>query len=218
MHLVLELVTPAGAVPVECDAVLFDMDGTLVDSHACVERKWRAWADRHGLDAGAVLRAAHGRTLAGTVRLVSPGLDLDAEVRWLTRVEERDTTGLRAVPGARALLAAMPAGGWAVVTSAWRRLAEIRMRHAGLPLPPVLITDDGELPGKPAPDGYLAAAARLGRPAGRCVVVEDSPVGVRAGRAAGMRVIGVATGAPAPDADWVVDDLTALRVRVPGRP
>lgn len=212
-RIVLELATPAGRVPVDCGALLFDLDGTLVDSRECVERKWRAWSERHGLDTDELLRVAPGRQLTDTVERIAPHLDIGREVAELVRREEQDTTGLQAVPGAAALLAALPADAWAVVTSAWRRLAGIRLRHVGLPVPPVLVTADDGGPGKPAPDGYRAAAARLGRPAGECVVVEDSPVGIRAGRAAGMRVIGVATGFDARtlDADWVVDDLDSVR-------
>ncbi|WP_428966533.1 HAD-IA family hydrolase [Micromonospora fluostatini] len=221
------VVTVAGEpAPIHCDALLFDMDGTLVDSRECVERKWRAWCARHGLDAEALLRRSHGRQLADTVRLAAPHLDLDREVTDLVRWEERDTTGLVPVPGAVDLLAALPADRWAVVTSAWRRLAEIRLGHVGLPVPACLVTADDVGRGKPAPDGYLAAAARLGHPPGRCVVLEDSRVGVRAGRAAGMWVIGVATTvAPSRlDADRVVRDLSVVRVdravspRVDGAP
>lgn len=213
-QLVLKLATPTGHTSVGCAAVLFDMDGTIVDSRTCVERKWRSWSERHGLDSAEVLRVSHGRQLADTVKQMAPQLDLAREVEELMLWEENDTTGLRAVPGAPSLLAALPDEAWAVVTSAWRRLAEIRMRHVRLPVPAVLITADDGGPGKPAPDGYLSAAARLGCPAERCVVVEDSPVGIRAGRAAGMRVIGVATtfAAPRLEADWVVDDLTAVGV------
>lgn len=212
-----QLVTPAGTIPVDCDAVLFDMDGTIVDSRACVERKWRQWSERHGLDGDMVLRVAHGRQLDETIRRVAPYLDLAYESAVMMRWEEQETTGLRVVPGAADLLAALPIDAWAIVTSAWRRLAEIRMRHVGLPTPRVLVTADDGGPGKPAPDGYRKAARRLARPADRCVVVEDTPVGIQAARAAGMRVIGVATTFPAHalDADWVIDDLTPVRVHVP---
>ncbi|MGW1450925.1 HAD-IA family hydrolase [Micromonospora sp. NPDC002411] len=216
----LTITTAGRTVTIACGALLLDMDGTLVDSQVCVERKWRDWCRRHGLDVDELLRVSHGLQLADTVRLMAPHLDLAAEVADLARREEQDTDGLRPVAGAARLLAALPPRRWAVVTSAWHRLAEIRLRHLGLPAPRVLVTADDTAHGKPAPDGYLMAAARLGCPPADCVVVEDSPAGIESGRAAGMRVIAVATTfareeLEALKADWAVDDLTGVTVRDP---
>jgi sugar-phosphatase len=189
----LRLPEASGARVLRCRGVLFDMDGTLVDSRVCVERTWRAWAARHGIDYEALMQVAHGRQNHETLRLVAPHLDAPAELAVLVRAEEECQEGLSAVPGAAALLGRLPAGAWAVVTSAWRRLAEMRLRAAGLPVPPVLVTAEDVLRSKPDPEGYLAAAGRLGIAPADCVVVEDAPAGIAAGRAAGMTVVGITT-------------------------
>jgi mannitol-1-/sugar-/sorbitol-6-phosphatase len=169
------------------------MDGVLVDSRAVVERTWRRWAERHGLDPTPLLRIAHGRRTRETLRAVVPHLAQDTEVTWLDEAELQDLEGIVPVPGARELLAKLPDDTWAVVTSAGRDLAERRLGAAGLPLPRILVTSDDVARGKPEPDGYRLGAGRLGRPPGECLVFEDSPPGVLAGLAAGARVVGLAT-------------------------
>jgi len=194
--------------------LLFDMDGTLVDSTAVVERTWRAFARRHGLDAEAILAVSHGRRTEETVaRFLPPGGDADAETRRVIDEEVRDTEGIVAVPGASELLAGLPAGSWALVTSAGRRLAESRMAAAGLSLPEVVISADDVVSGKPDPEGYLAAAARLGHPAESAVVFEDAVAGVVAARASGARtvVVGTAHAAATEGLDRVTD-LRGVRV------
>ena len=178
---------------VACQAMLFDMDGTLVDSHACVERTWRAWAQRHGIDADALIAIAHGRQNPDVMREVAPHLDNPEEHAFMVRAEEDCRDGIVPIAGAPELLTALPADRWAVVTSCWRRLAEIRLECAGLPTPALLITADNVANSKPHPEGYLVAARRLGIPPSACVVFEDSPAGIAAGRAAGMTVIGMTT-------------------------
>lgn len=198
-----------------CAAILFDMDGTLVDSTACVDSTWRAWAARHAIDAEAIMALAHGRQNGEILRLVAPHLDTPQEQARMERDEEACRDGIVAVPGAAEILAALPPRRWAVVTSAWRRLAEIRMGCAGLPLPDVLVTSDGIARSKPAPDGYLTAAAALGVEPGACVVIEDAPAGIEAGYAAGMTVIAVTTTFPRERlrVELAIADLRALRVR-----
>ncbi|MEU5044959.1 HAD-IA family hydrolase [Streptomyces griseorubiginosus] len=171
-------------------ALLFDMDGTLVDSTALVESTWAGFCARHRLDLAEVLAFAHGRPTRETVGhfLSDAGLAA-AETRRLVAHEESETTGITEVPGARALLTALPPHTWGVVTSAGRRLAQVRMAAAGLPLPQVLVSADDVSLGKPDPEGYLDAAARLGCPPQDAVVVEDSDAGVRAGLAACGRTL-----------------------------
>ncbi|MFH8441071.1 HAD-IA family hydrolase [Streptomyces sp. NPDC018026] len=173
-------------ITVTAQALLFDMDGTLVDSTAAVQRTWRRFAARHGLDPAAVLAGAHGQRTAETVAAhAPPGTDTAAETAWLVAQDIADTSGTVALPGAAELLAALPRGRWALVTSAGRELAERRMAAAGLPLPDVVVAAEDVRRGKPDPEGYLAAAGRLGVDPRATVVFEDAELGLRAGRAAG---------------------------------
>ncbi len=203
------------AIVFSCDAVLFDLDGVLVDSAAVVERTWRRWAARHGLDPAEVIRAAHGRRTIETVRLLAPHLAADDEVAALAASESTETDGVHEVLGARELLESLPPRSWAVVTSGIRAVAELRLRHTRLPTPPVLVTADQVRHGKPHPEGFLAAAARLGVDPARCVVVEDTPPGIEAAHAGGIRVVAIAS-TYAPEAlaaaDAVVPELLWLRI------
>lgn len=201
----------------EPGAVLSDMDGVLVDSWDAIERTWRRFAHRHGLDPDAVLAASHGRPTIDVVRAVAPHLDVAAEAAAIDREQIVEVDGLRALPGARELVDSVPAGRFAIVTSASRPLAESRLRAAGLPVPEVLVTADEVENGKPDPAGYLRAAELLGVDPAHSVVLEDAPVGVEAGVAAGMTVIGVLTTnseSALRSAHSRVPDLTAL---LPGR-
>ncbi|WP_207478680.1 HAD family hydrolase [Arenibaculum pallidiluteum] len=200
-------------------AVLFDMDGTLVDSTAAVERTWRGWAARHGLDPDAILQVAHGRRTIETVRMFAPpGLDLDRECLELDAATSGDTDGVVPIKGAPELLAALPAGRWAIVTSAGRAMAETRLRSVGLAVPEVLVAAEDVSSGKPDPEGYRQAARRLGFDPRDAVVFEDAPAGLEAGHAAGARVIALATTlrpAELDGQDWL-HDLSALTVRLDG--
>jgi len=171
-------------------AFLFDMDGTLLTSILAAERVWAAWARRHGLDVDAFLPTIHGVRCEDTVRRQNlPGIDVAAEVAWITKAEIADTEGVEPIPGALAFLAALPANRWAVVTSASRALAASRLAAAGLPTPAVMVTAEDVERGKPAPDGYQLAARRLGVPASDSLVFEDAPAGIAAGEAAGAAVL-----------------------------
>jgi sugar-phosphatase len=200
----------------QCSALLFDLDGVLVDSRAVVERTCRRWAERHRLDPENVVRVAHGRRTSDTVRALAPHLDQAREVAWLDEMELTDVEGLREVPGVRRFLAALPAGAWAVVTSCGRQLAELRLSSVGLPIPDIMVTSEDVSQGKPSPEGYALGAQRLGVHAKHCIIFEDAPPGIEAGRAAGARVIALSTTQPDGDfagAATVVPDFTALRVR-----
>jgi len=178
-------------------ALLFDMDGTLVNSNAVVERAWAYWARRHGLDLSELLHYSHGRPTLATMNYFgerfAPGTDWTSEADEMQRMEQQDLSGIRAIPGAAEILAQLDPDRWAVVTSAPRQLAESRIEAAGLPLPRVLVPADEITNGKPHPEGYLKAAGLLGFSASECVVFEDTPPGVEAGLNAGMQVIGLLT-------------------------
>jgi len=176
-----------------CKAILFDLDGVLIDSRGCVELVWRAWAVTHGLDADSILRVAHGRRTRETVADIAPHLDIAAEVAILDQMEESETRGEEPIPGVAELVASLPQTQWAVVTSGGPAIAARRLRIAGIPKPSVMITAHDVRHGKPHPEGFLAAAARLGVAASDCLVVEDAPAGIGAARAAGMKVIAVLT-------------------------
>lgn len=202
--------TPAEIVA-RAEGLLVDLDGTLVDSTGPVRRAWEAFAARHGLDADRVHRFAHGRPSSETIRLLLPDADHQIEAAAVEDAELRDTDGVRALPGAAELLAAEQP--LAIVTSCSTALAETRLGAAGLPIPPVLVSSDGLESGKPDPACFLIGARRLRADPARCVVLEDSPAGIRAGRAAGATVIAVRTTHRDDElggADAIVDDLAAI--------
>ncbi len=193
------------------EALLVDLDGTLVDSTGPVRRAWDAFAARHGLDAGHVHHFAQGRPSRESVRLLVPEADHAAEAAALERAELSDTEGIVALPGAAELL-----GGdrrLAIVTSCSRTLARARLEAAGLPIPPVLVSADDVVQGKPDPGCYLLGARRLDTEPAGCLVLEDAPAGIAAGRAAGARVLALRTthgDADLGQADAVIDDLRGL--------
>ena len=199
-----------------CKAFLFDLDGVLVDSRSVVERTWRRWAERHQLDPLPLLQVAHGRRARDTLRMVVPNLATDAEVEWLDATELADREGLPAVPGAKELVTVLPRDRWAIVTSCGRDLARLRLGSAGFPIPDVMMVAEEVKRGKPAPDGYRLGAKRLGYAPADCVVFEDAPAGVVAGRAAGARVVGVTTthaAADLPGADATIADFRGIDIR-----
>ena len=198
-----------------CDAVLFDLDGVLVDSTAVVRQTWRRWADERGFDAERLIEFAHGRKAAETVRAVAPDLDPDSEVAALERAEAENIDGVLEVEGARELLSSLPPDAWTVVTSGTRSLARGRLVHLGLPVPERFVSADDVANGKPHPEAYLMGARTLSVSPGSCLVIEDAPSGVRAARAAGMRVVALATTYPTEDlreADVVTPALAGISV------
>lgn len=199
-----------------CDAVLFDLDGVLIDSTAVVERHYRRFALRHGLDADALIADLHGRRMADIIAAALPGLRGQAladECARFEAAEAADVTDLAVIPGAAGLTHELKGRPWAIVTSGTAPVANRRLEAAGIATPPALITGELVGSGKPSPDPYLLAAERLGVDPTRCVVVEDAPAGVEAGLAAGASVIGVATTVGAEElsaAHHVVDVLARL--------
>jgi sugar-phosphatase len=202
---------------IRCAALLFDLDGVLIDSTPAVERVWRRWAIEHGFDPEEVVAHAHGRPSLTTVREYLPNADHEAENREVERREIEDLEGIVPLAGAGELLASLPTDRWTIVTSCTRPLAEVRIKAAGLPLPEKIITASDITHGKPHPEPFLKGAAVLGFPPGQCVVLEDVPAGVRAGKAAGARVIAFTTTFPESalreaGADWILSNCADLRV------
>lgn len=204
---------------IQCEAILFDLDGVLVDSTEAVERSWREWATRAGLDPDETMDQIHGRRARDIIAEFAPHLDVDAEGDRLLQLEI-DYVGLCApFAGAHELFAALNNHPFAVVTSGEYLLASGRLRHIGLPLPPVLVTADDVTEGKPDPEGYLKAARQLGKAPAACVVIEDAPAGLQAAQAGGMRSIGVATSYPPgalSAADLVIPALDRLQLTTNG--
>jgi mannitol-1-/sugar-/sorbitol-6-phosphatase len=200
---------------IEVRGVLFDMDGVLVDSTPAVARVWAAWASEHGFDAGEVVKKAHGRPSITTLRELLPDVDHEAENREMERREIADVEGVIPLPGAMELLRALPIDRWAIVTSCTRQLASVRIAVAGLPSPKHLVTATDVKHGKPDPEPYRKGAQFLGVPVADCLVIEDAPAGIRAGKAAGARVIALRTTAEDAElleagADWIVDDCSSI--------
>ncbi|MBC7724780.1 MAG: HAD-IA family hydrolase [Burkholderiaceae bacterium] len=196
------------------------MDGTLVDSTAAVERSWRAWSTESGIPLP-FGDDSHGRPAEELVRSIVPTGQADVAVARLRTIEESDTAGIVALPGVRVLLASIPNGEWAIVTSCTRELARVRITAAGLGAPSVFVTFDDVSRGKPDPEPFQLAARLLGVDPARCLVVEDAVAGLVAARAAGCATLAVGdthTAAElAPYADVVLDGLEGVRMkRVPG--
>lgn len=205
---------PATA-PLTARALLLDMDGTLVNSDAVVERHWRRWAAEQGLDADSVIKVVHGRQGYATMALLLPERPMEenlADNRRMLEWETSDLDGVVPVPGAPAFLASLAGLPHALVTSADEGLARARMGATGLPMPSVLVTAECVGASKPDPEGFLKGAAELGIEPADCVVFEDSEAGIAAGRAAGMRVVGVGPRAVAHAPDAQVRDLEQVRV------
>ena len=200
-----------------CSAVLFDLDGVLVDSTPVVERVWKAWALEHGFDPDYVVQWAHGRRSIETIRRVAPEMDAAKENLKVEQREIEDMNGVRAIEGAAELLASLPPDHWTVVTSATRELAEARMGHVHLPLPKDAITAEMVERGKPDPEPYLKGAALLGFAPAECLVIEDTAAGIAAAKSAGMQAVGLTTTYSAHElrqADVVVRSCADIRVEV----
>jgi sugar-phosphatase len=202
---------------VRCSALLFDMDGVLIDSTPAVARVWHKWAIERGFNPKEVVSRAHGRPSLTTVREYLPDADHEAENREVERREIEDLEGVVPLPGSVDLLASLPEDRWTIVTSCTRALAEVRLRAAGLPIPRGMVTSNDVTNGKPHPEPYSKAATLLGFPPTDCIVIEDAPAGVHAGKAAGARVIAFTTTVQPSDllragADWILENCAGVRV------
>jgi mannitol-1-/sugar-/sorbitol-6-phosphatase len=203
----------------DVQGILFDLDGVLIDSTAGVERVWRDWATRHGLDPVKSAHAAHGRRAIDSVRLLAPELDAEAELRDLERREILESHDVTVFPGAARLLNSLPPKRWAIVTSGTRPLATHRLRTAGLPVPDLMITGSDITHGKPDPEPYQRGAELLGLAPAVCTAVEDAPNGIRSALAARMRVLAVPTTYPKDElseATALLPSLDALQATIVG--
>ena len=186
-------------------AFLFDMDGTLLDSSAVVERVWLTWARNHGVDPQVLMSGLHGVRAEDTIRRVGgPTVDIARETEWILQAELSDVEGVVPIDGIGSLIESLEPHDWAVVTSATLALATVRLRAAKLPLPRVFITAEEVRRGKPDPEGFLLAAERLGVRIDHCLVFEDSPAGVAAAKAAGAQVAIVGGHVPANEGDFAL--------------
>ena len=198
----------------DCSAILFDLDGVLVDSTRSVSRQYRLWAQRANLDPRIVEDIPHGVRSIDVVRELAPHLDAEAEVKRIEKMEAEDQDGVVVMPGAAELLKSIPEGRWCVVTSGTRYLATCRLTHAKLPTPRVMVSADDVSKGKPDPEPYLTGAKLLGMTASDCLVIEDAPAGIQAAHAGGMKVIGITSTYPASalEADAVIQKLAQIKV------
>jgi mannitol-1-/sugar-/sorbitol-6-phosphatase len=188
-------------------AFLFDMDGTLLDSSAAVDRVWGSWAKRHGIDVPTLLASVHGVRSEDTIRRFGgTSVDVAAETQWILDAEVSDVDGVVPLQGIHAFIEALEPGTWAIVTSAPRTLAEVRLRAANVPIPDVMITAEDVQRGKPDPQGFLLGAQRLGVSIGQCLVFEDSHAGVAAAKAAGAHVAIVGGRVPGAEGNFALAD------------
>lgn len=174
-----------------CRAVLFDLDGTLIDSLPAVDRAWTKFSRRHGLDPEEVLKQIHGRRSIDSIRKLLPHVDAETEDSFLRHLESTDTEGVRALPGAIDLVSSIAGHRWGVVTSGTSDVALARMRAAGIPSAGVYVFGEDVVNGKPSPDPFLLGARRLGIPPEECAGFEDTLAGVRSIEAAGMRAVAI---------------------------
>jgi len=204
-------------IEISCSALLFDLDGVLIDSTPAVSRVWHQWAVERGFNPEQVVQMAHGRPSRSTIRELLPNADIDAEDKEVEQRELHDLEGVVPLPGSRELLNSLPSQRWTIVTSCTRALAKKRLQTAGLPIPSTMVTATDVQNGKPHPEPYRKAAATLSYPISECVVVEDAPSGIRAGKDAGAHVIAFPTTMSVPEVElarpnWILRNCADIRL------
>lgn len=202
-------------MPIECDALLFDLDGVLLDSTECIRNTWKIWGEKRGIPFDKIMAVAHGRRAVETIQIVAPHLDAEEEAKPLSAWEAVSTEGVYVIEGAIPLVSSLPLDGWAVVTSGTSGIARARLKTTGLPIPGIMITAEDVVNGKPDPEPYLAASERMHIPAERCVVIEDSPAGIEAAHRAGMRAVAVAFTHPSRElaqADVIAEKISDIQI------
>jgi len=200
-------------------ALIFDLDGVLIDSAEVVENYWQQWAIKHQLDPERVIKTAHGRRTVDTITELLPHANAQKEAKKIAREEGTQTDGLKIFEGAKELLESLQEDSWAVATSGTKSTALTRLNFAGLPIPKVLITAENVDAGKPDPQVYTLAAKRLKVDSSKCIVVEDTPAGIEAARRAGMIPVAVTTTHSRKElsgAKVIVDSIGALHVETKG--
>lgn len=202
---------------ISCKAILFDLDGVLIDSTSCIERHWQEWAQKHDIDLVKILQNAHGVRTIETMKIVAPHLDIEKEAAQFTANEILDTEGVVAIPGAKSLIDQIPTDQWTIVTSGSYDLVQARLKKSRLPMPKAIVTADAVSQGKPSPEPYLMGAKNLGISIDECCVIEDAPIGVRAGKNAGAVVIGVLSTHSREEllgvgADYLIDNLGQIKI------
>ncbi len=201
---------------ITCQAVIFDLDGVLVNSNPISERHWAIWAKENDIPIEKILAIHHGRPTVQTIRAVAPHLDAERIAAEKERVEADDIDGLTRYDGTLELLTSLPAHRWAIATSGTRRTAYKRLTVVGLPIPQVFITADDVKNGKPAPDPYRQAIEGLGFAPQDCVVIEDAPAGIASAKSAGAKVIAVTSTSKREklaEADFVIEAFSALSIK-----
>ncbi len=198
-----------------CEAVLFDLDGVLVDSTKSVVKLWTEWSERNRIPPARTLGIIHGRRTMEALELLAPHLDIQSEAEKIEAGITLKKGGTLAIPGADKLLEALPPDRWCVVTSGLKEFAKIRLNDAGLPVPNILVSAEDVTHGKPHPEPYLKGAKLLGKAPADCLVVEDASNGIKSAHAGGMRAVGITTtfaAAELQEAEAVIQTLSQIKV------
>jgi sugar-phosphatase len=208
-------VSQQASLSISVRAVLFDMDGVLISSIGSDERSWKRWASLHGMEGTFSVHSTHGRRTIDTIRALRPDLEPLTEMRRVEEFDAQDCADVTVLPGVLDLLATLSPSQWSIVTSASERLMRHRLRSRGVPIPPKIVTAEMVSFGKPHPEPYLLGALQLGFTPAECLVIEDSPAGISAGKDAGCRVLAVASSHSFDElfeADWSIESLENIQV------